>query len=473
MRRVWLGLAVTGLVWASAAAKEALQEITVKDGDTLWGIAQTYLKDPKKWPEILKYNRLPLTDPAAALPGMKIKVPVLLIKEELRTAHFVFLKNQVRTRKRKEPEWKKASKEAELYNGDWLRTLEASEAHVRFYSGDVLKLDQNSLVVLKPELKVEEVNLLTGALIAGKLKLVTATAEVTPQTKDTLYKARLRIDKGLIVQVERGSAQVLGKDTGKTVIVKAGQADITLPNQPPSPPVDVPRLPDFQTVDFDASGKVVIPGLYGKAEKGRREGFAPIAPVKGYRPQEDSGSVLGEGGSGEEGRTDRKFLGHKSYRIQFSLSPRFREIAFDRRNELGNEDPLGDKNEYNLPDGIYSRRVYYYDEAGRPSDPVDLPTLEIDNFPPKLTVTAPPEKFSTRNKFVQIEGQTEARCFVRVNDYQVPIKADAKFTWSVLLQEGENKIRVVATDKKGKVTRAERTVMKLQSLGLPEEKKEE
>ena len=428
---------------------------------------------------------------------MKIKVPVLLIKEELRSARLIFLKNEVRYRKKKEPNWRNALRDAELFNDDWLRTLEQGEAHVRFYSGDTLKLDQNSLVMLRPELKVEEVNLLTGALIAGRIKLVTETAMVTPQTRDTLYKARLRIDKGLIVQVERGSTEVLGIDTRKSVIVHEGEANITLPNTPPSPPirvivkagqanitlpnrapgvpVDVPKLPDFQIVDFDASGKVVIPGLYGQGEAGRRkDGFSPIAPVKGYKPGQDSkDAALGEGEGGENGAVERDFLGRKAYRIQYSLDPRFKVIALDKKNALENEDPMAEKKEYGLPDGTYHRRIAYYDEAGRRADYVALPDLEIDNYPPKLTVTAPPEKFATRNKFVQVEGQTEPGCFVRVNDYQVPIKAGAKFTWSVLLAEGENKIRVQAIDRKGQVTRTERTVTKLQSIGLQQEKPEE
>ena len=86
----------------SIFAEEELQEITVKDGDTLWGIANTYLNDPKKWPAILKYNQLPLTDPNAAIPGMKLKVPVLLIKEELRKAYLIFVRNDVRCRRRRE-----------------------------------------------------------------------------------------------------------------------------------------------------------------------------------------------------------------------------------------------------------------------------------------------------------------------------------------------------------------------------------
>jgi len=75
------------LVPSIGAQEEPLQEITVNPGDTMWSIANKYLKDPQKWPEIVKYNTLPTPDPTIALPGTKIKIPVLLIKEEYRDAH--------------------------------------------------------------------------------------------------------------------------------------------------------------------------------------------------------------------------------------------------------------------------------------------------------------------------------------------------------------------------------------------------
>src|SRR5437868_4721891 len=125
------------LLWAAPArtADPSLQEVTVKEGDTLWGIANIYLKDPKRWPDILTYNKMPLTDPSAALPGMTLKIPVTLIKEELRKAVLFFLKNDVRYRKPRESAWQKADKNTELYNDYGLRTFGESEAHVRFFSG--------------------------------------------------------------------------------------------------------------------------------------------------------------------------------------------------------------------------------------------------------------------------------------------------------------------------------------------------
>ncbi len=40
-----------------------LQIIEVKPGDTLHGIADKYLKDPSRWPEIYQYNTNLIDDP--------------------------------------------------------------------------------------------------------------------------------------------------------------------------------------------------------------------------------------------------------------------------------------------------------------------------------------------------------------------------------------------------------------------------
>ena len=87
-----------------------------------------------------------------------------------------------------------------------------------------------------------------------------------------------------------------------------------------------------------------------------------------------------------------------------------------------------------------------------------------------ITLFKPSEKYTTSKKFVAIEGQTKPRSFIRVNDYQVPIKPDGKFSWSVFLQEGSNKVQVVVTDRKGRVSTLERTVIKEKSIDLEEEK---
>ena len=96
----------------------AMQSVVVHPGDTLWSIAHAYLKDPSRWDEILKHNRLPTSDPTVALPGMTLRVPVKLIKSGLRAAFLVYEVNRVLSRRKDSAEWKASKTQMELYQGD-------------------------------------------------------------------------------------------------------------------------------------------------------------------------------------------------------------------------------------------------------------------------------------------------------------------------------------------------------------------
>ena len=85
-------LLLTALLLAAVSSGRAamddqdFQLVVVKPGDTMWAIANKYLKDPSRWDEILKHNTLPTKDPTVALPGLTLRVPVRLIKAQLRAA---------------------------------------------------------------------------------------------------------------------------------------------------------------------------------------------------------------------------------------------------------------------------------------------------------------------------------------------------------------------------------------------------
>lgn len=234
------------LLWlcAAAGAAEELQTIIVKPGDTLWSISNTYLKDPKKWNEILKYNRLPAADPSIALPGMPLKVPVNLIKEQYRAAKLVYFINDVMSRRSGGADWAAVAGGMDLFKGDTLRTRVDARADVKFYTGEVLNLFPNSIAVLRPPAdKNTDVRLMAGEMRGLRSRVVTPSSRITPKTKDTEFGAKIREDLTTVVQVFKGKADV--EAGGKTVEVPAGFASEVKLDMQPSQPVKLPPLPQL------------------------------------------------------------------------------------------------------------------------------------------------------------------------------------------------------------------------------------
>lgn len=80
-------LTISPALWAATDAGKDLRQshddrYIIKNGDTLWDISETYLKNPLLWPKIWKENRY-ILDPNLIYPGNRLNIPSTLKLEEI------------------------------------------------------------------------------------------------------------------------------------------------------------------------------------------------------------------------------------------------------------------------------------------------------------------------------------------------------------------------------------------------------
>ena len=358
------------LLFFGLARAEELQNVVVRPGDTLWSISNTYLKDPTKWTELLKYNRLPASDPSIALPGMTLKVPVRLIKEQYRAAKLVYFLNEVMFRRTGAPDWKGVAVRMDLFKNDTLRTRADARADVRFYTGEVLNLYPNSIAVLRPpDKKNTDVQLLAGEMRGLRSRVVTASARITPKTKDTEFGAKLKDDLTTLVQVYKGKADVEAQ--GKTVEVPAGFAAEVKMDMPPSDPVKLPPLPELEQTQTSLAGGSATPKLSAEGgvislnlKKDLKPGAVTAAVPKGR----DLAGNMPAAGNVDDKNIDANEIVKmisvatpvQSYHLQVSRDQNFTTNVLDKTYDAFADINLNDM----VPAGDYYMRVALVDLLG-------------------------------------------------------------------------------------------------------------
>lgn len=115
-----------------------------------------------------------------------------------------------------------------------------------------------------------------------------------------------------------------------------------------------------------------------------------------------------------------------------------------------------------LSDGSHSFVLNAKDYDGNAATAVTTP-FKIDTIPPVLTVSSPEDGLITNEGTIPVTGitndATSSPVSLKVNDVSVPVSEEGTFNYTFKLEEGENEIRVVATDSSGKSTTVTRTVM--------------
>ena len=430
--------------------EESLQAVVVQPGDTLWAIANKYLKDPAKWDEILKHNRLPTKDPTVALPGMTLRVPVRLIKAQLRAAHLVYAVNRVLYRRKETADWKNGKQMMELFQGDSVRTLEESKARVKLLDKELLSLEPNSMAVIKPAGRDGgDLELKSGSVFAGRARVVTASASVTPRSRDTRYAASVEPDLTTRVEVYKGLAAVDAQ--GISVDVPAGMGTRVQPGLAPEVPKRIENLPELENRAFEYASAVKVGG--GAAPEPRGPAAAPPAP------EADAESLRGDLQSLRVG------LPIAGYRVQAAEDKDFTKIVLDKKYD--SEERLSPRDE-GLKPGAYWWRIAIIDllgTEGRFAEPryysVGIKRTASGSVDLKkaVTIAYPAEEAVFDSETVRVSGVVrDERLTVEINGKPTRTDADGNFLVTVPLKDGMNEIVITVSDGKGNSTQISRRV---------------
>ncbi|MBI5209378.1 MAG: LysM peptidoglycan-binding domain-containing protein [Elusimicrobia bacterium] len=323
------------------------QSVEVKPGDTLWSISNKWLKDPTKWDQILKFNKLPSKDPTVALPGMTLRIPVHFIKESMRAAYLISMKNEVLFRRKQTVKWEAAKEKMMLFQGDTLRSLANASAVVEFLNKETLSINANSMAVIKPADKAYDIELTNGSIMASNAIIHTPGAVITPATKNARYMAAVRDDKTTVVAVFEGKASV--KAAGKTATVDAGKGMEIALGEAPGAQVNIADLPDIGIRSAQIAEAAALLGWKPPDVK-------PLPTAAAQAPKAASMAEITQ-----DVQKVRLGVPVSAYRVQISPAQDFSSIAFDKYFE---PDVPFNPSTLALPPGSYWGRIALVDLLG-------------------------------------------------------------------------------------------------------------
>ncbi|OGS44842.1 MAG: hypothetical protein A2539_03695 [Elusimicrobia bacterium RIFOXYD2_FULL_34_15] len=415
-------------------AQQNLQEIEVKSGDTLWGVANYYLKEPSKWPEILKFNNIS-ADPNNVLPGMKLKIPIVMIKEQLRSSTVISIVRDVKIRRQVEVNWIDAQPSMKLYNKDGIRTLENSYVGVKSPLGNFMTIGPSSLVIIQPEEKTDETRLLSGEIRASNIPIRTPTAfimpKITPKTPISDYKTKVKEDQSTIVAVYKGAVDVTAKN--KTVTVPEGYSTEVKINLPPVEPRLLP--PSMELLD--------------EKQKTGSMGNADIEKPKIGKMKIENVNEINVGGELSKSKASSGWLDITHYHIQIAKDKEFDNMVFDSVRPIYEK---FDIKKTDVPDGRYFWRVSYLDSSSAEGIISSSKEILVDKTPPVLTIEEPINNVRYSDKNIKVSGNTEEQSIVNINGSYISTDKYGKFSTEIPLLKGENTIKVNSSDRFGNTT---------------------
>jgi len=345
-------------------------------------------------------------------------------------AQLVNMERTVKAKRASDLSWEDAKQQMPLYENDAVRTFDKSSATIAFGPDELLDVDQNALVIIKPRPQGAGESEISLALLssdfldglaskpapeqARAIQAAASSRQVTikaiPGTRRPGEKTRVAVhtlpDKSTSVAALSGSLKITNPKGGEIVlkekmVMKLTDAGILTPRLLPGTPE--PVFPDDGAT-------------YGFQRK------APKVELK-WRP------------------ADRA----RSYRAIVATDSQFKRIFADEKVD-GTSLPV----RIQQP-GTYYWRVRAQDADGfaGPYSSVRSVRTDYDDTPPVLAILSPPEMFVAPAPSVEIKGKTERDAKVKVNGQKAAVAADGSFSFPLALKEGVNLVTIEAIDSAG------------------------
>ncbi len=344
-------------------------------------------------------------------------------------ATLVNFERAVKAKRAADLTWEEARPQMPPFEEDAVRTLEQASATISFGPNDLVDVDQNSLVIIKPRKGQGEGNEISLALLSSdfmkgleakpaeeqKKEIAAATRgrelTIRPIPASGSVKTRIALktlpDRTTTVAALSGSLKVVGPKGGEVVlkekmVTKVDEAGL----------MATPRL-------LPSSPELVFP------KDGQTYPFLRRSPriEMSWKP------------------VDRA----RMYRLVVSRDSSFRKVSVDERVP-GTSFQL-----QNLEAGTYYWRVRAQDPEGFEGafSAVRSVKTVFNDAPPQLAITAPPEMFVSPLPKIDVRGRTDPGSRVKVNGQKVEVGPDGAFLYPLVLKEGVNLVTIEAVNQAG------------------------
>ena len=345
-------------------------------------------------------------------------------------ATLVGIEKTVKARRASEIAWEDARQPMPLFEDDAVRTFEKSSATISFGPDDLLEVDQNALVIIKPR---------PGGAGDSEISLALLSSDFL----DSL-KSKPAAEQAKAIQVAAAKRQI----TIRPVAGGGGAGEKTR--------VALRTMPDQSTSVSSLAGSLRIQGPKGGEVVLKEKMVTRVTETGALAPRLLPGSpnpIFPDDGATyafarKSPQVELKWSAAdraRDYRLVVATDPSFKRVFADEK--VGG---TSFRVRVQQPGTFYWRvRAQDGDGFTGPYSGTRSVKAVFDEAPPALTILSPPEMFVSPSASVDLKGKTEREARVKVNGQKVQVGADGTFVFPLALKEGVNLITVEAIDPAG------------------------